>query len=53
MVIIQYKYSYLLVIFQILSLALEFGNLLSIEDNYPKYVITMDEISAGMDQLSL
>ncbi|MCL6102146.1 MAG: ATP-binding protein [Bacteroidetes bacterium] len=27
----------------------EFGNLLLIEDNYPKYVITMDEISAGSD----
>jgi predicted AAA+ superfamily ATPase len=25
----------------------EFGNLLSIEDNYSKYVVTMDEISAG------
>lgn len=27
----------------------EFGNLLSIEDQYPKYVVTMDEISAGSD----
>ncbi|NDV66346.1 ATP-binding protein [Bacteroides sp. 224] len=25
----------------------EFGNLLKIEDNYPKYVVTMDEYSAG------
>jgi predicted AAA+ superfamily ATPase len=25
----------------------EFGNLLKIEDNYRKYVITMDEYSAG------
>jgi predicted AAA+ superfamily ATPase len=25
----------------------EFGNLLKIEDNYPKYVITMDEYNAG------
>ena len=25
----------------------EFGNLLSIDDNYPKYVVTMDEISSG------
>ncbi|MEI6753335.1 MAG: ATP-binding protein [Paludibacter sp.] len=27
----------------------EFGNLLSIEDQYPKYVVTMDEISADSD----
>ena len=27
----------------------EFGNLLLIADNYPKYVVTMDEISAGKD----
>ena len=27
----------------------EFGNLLSIDDQYPKYVVTMDEISAGSD----
>lgn len=27
----------------------EFGNLMAINDNYPKYVITMDEISAGSD----
>jgi len=27
----------------------EFGNLMSIDDNYPKYVVTMDEISAGSD----
>lgn len=27
----------------------EFGNLMSIGDNYPKYVITMDEVSAGSD----
>jgi hypothetical protein len=27
----------------------EFGNLMSIDDHYPKYVITMDEISAGSD----
>lgn len=25
----------------------EFGNLLKIDDNYPKYVVTMDEYSAG------
>ena len=25
----------------------EFGNLLKIEDNYPKYVVTMDENNAG------
>ena len=25
----------------------EFGNLLLIDDNYPKYVVTMDEISSG------
>ena len=25
----------------------EFGSLLKIEDNYPKYVVTMDEYSAG------
>jgi len=27
----------------------EFGNLMSIDDQYPKYVVTMDEISAGSD----
>jgi hypothetical protein len=27
----------------------EFGNLLSIDDQYPKYVVTMDEISVGSD----
>lgn len=27
----------------------EFGNLMSINDHYPKYVITMDEVSAGSD----
>jgi len=27
----------------------EFGNLLSIDDQYPKYVVTMDEISASSD----
>ena len=27
----------------------EFGNLMSIDDNYPKYVVTMDEISARSD----
>ncbi len=27
----------------------EFSNLMAIEDNYPKYVVTMDEISAGSD----
>jgi len=27
----------------------EFGNLMLIEDNYPKYVITLDEISLGSD----
>lgn len=27
----------------------EFGNLLSIDDQYPKFVVTMDEISAGSD----
>jgi predicted AAA+ superfamily ATPase len=25
----------------------EFGNLLKIDDNYPKYVVTMDEFSSG------
>jgi uncharacterized protein len=25
----------------------EFGNLMLIQDNYPKYVITLDETSAG------
>ncbi|MGE4434129.1 MAG: hypothetical protein AB7D40_08965 [Bacteroidales bacterium] len=25
----------------------EFGNLLKIENNYPKYVVTMDEFSSG------
>jgi len=25
----------------------EFGNLMLISDNYPKYVVTMDDISAG------
>ena len=25
----------------------EFGNLMAIEDNYPKYVVTMDELAAG------
>ena len=25
----------------------EFGNLLEIPDNYPKYVITMDEMQSG------
>ncbi len=28
-------------------LVLKFGNLLEIPDNYPKYVITMDEMSFG------
>ncbi len=27
----------------------EFGNLMLIDDHYPKYVVTMDEISAGSD----
>jgi hypothetical protein len=27
----------------------EFGNLMSINDHYPKYVISMDEVSAGSD----
>ncbi|NEW84623.1 MAG: ATP-binding protein [Mariniphaga sp.] len=27
----------------------EFGNLMSIDDNYPKFVVTMDEISTGSD----
>ena len=25
----------------------EFGNLIAIDDNYPKYVVTMDELAAG------
>ena len=25
----------------------EFGNLLEIADNYPKYVVTMDEMQSG------
>ncbi len=31
------------------TISREFGNLLSIDDQYPKYVVTMDEISAGSD----
>jgi len=27
----------------------EFGNLMSIDDQYPKYVVTLDEITAGSD----
>jgi hypothetical protein len=27
----------------------EFGNLMSIGDHYPKFVISMDEVSAGSD----
>jgi predicted AAA+ superfamily ATPase len=27
----------------------EFGNLLSIKDNYPKYVVSMDEVMSGSD----
>jgi uncharacterized protein len=25
----------------------EFGSLMAVDDNYPKYVITMDDISSG------
>lgn len=28
----------------------EFGNLVGIKDNYPKYVVTMDPISGGLDK---
>jgi predicted AAA+ superfamily ATPase len=27
----------------------EFGNLIRISDSYPKYVVSMDELNAGMD----
>jgi len=27
----------------------EFGNLMRIDDNYPKYVVTMDEYTAGLN----
>ena len=29
------------------TVAREFGNLLEIPDNYPKYVVTMDEMQSG------
>jgi len=28
----------------------EFGNLLQIEDNYPKYVVTLNDISTGVSK---
>jgi len=28
----------------------EFGNLLKIEDNYPKYVVSLNDISTGMSK---
>ncbi len=37
--------SYMLVDDQ--TIQREFGNLIAIDDNYPKYVVTMDELSAG------
>ena len=37
--------SYMLVDDQ--TIQREFGNLIAIDDNYPKYVVTMDELAAG------
>lgn len=31
------------------TISREFGNLLEIKDNYPKYVISMDEVMSGSD----
>lgn len=28
----------------------EFGNLLKIEDNYPKYVVTLNDVSTGISK---
>jgi hypothetical protein len=42
---IYYQVTYML--FDQKTIDREFGNLLSIDDHYPKFVISMDEVSAG------
>jgi uncharacterized protein len=42
---VYYQVSYML--FDQATIDREFGNLMGIEDNYPKFVITMDEINTG------
>jgi uncharacterized protein len=42
-----YQVTYIL--FDQKTIDREFGNLMSIDDHYPKFVISMDEVSAGSD----
>jgi hypothetical protein len=44
---IYYQVTYML--FDQKTIDREFGNLMSINDHYPKFVISMDEVSAGSD----